>query len=205
MDTITGFVGLVVQPDAETIRATYALAAALMPDAAEQVVAPGSLPHVTLTQCAVRAAPRARIAELVTRLESDLRGVRVTLDAVVASGAGFLFWCAGAGPARKALRHAHEHALTLAEGWLDPVANAAVVEATRRAFAGDRALVDNAQRYGYALVHERYAPHITLGFDPRLAGEPPIEASRPHTMTVDRVVLARLGRYGRVEAVLSVE
>jgi hypothetical protein len=90
--------------------------------------------------------------------------------------------------------------------FLDPVANAAVVEATRRAFDGDPVLVDNARRYGYALIRDRYLPHITLGFDPRLGGGPAERSSglrQSHTMTVERVVLARLGPVGRVETALS--
>lgn len=176
-----------------------------MPSAPEQVVGPGSLPHVTLTQCALRDAPREWIAQFIARLEADLRGLRVPLGAVTTFGAGFLFWCAESdGPERCALQAAHEHAVTLADGLLDPEVNAAVVEATRKAFDDDRVLVDNARRYGYALIRERYLPHITLGFDPRLAGGAE-RAERAHTMRVDRVVLARLGRHGRVEAVVALQ
>lgn len=105
------------------------------------------------------------------------------------------------------MQAAHEHAVTFADGLLDPVANAAVIEATIGAFGDERELVGNVRRSGYALVRERYLPHITLGFDPRLGGgdrsaESNV-ASRPHTMTMDRVVLARLGRYGRAEATFS--
>jgi hypothetical protein len=205
---ITGVVALVLQPDPATIVAAYDLAASLMPAAAEQVTAPGALPHLTLTQCALRDAPRERVRAFVTRLEDMLRGAVIPLSAVRPFGAGFLFWCAeGDGAGRRALQAAHEHAVTLADGLLDPVANDAVVEATARAFADDPVLVGNARRHGYALVRERYLPHITLGFDPRLgAGRPagsPV-AHRPHAMTMDRVVLAPLGRYGRVEATFAV-
>lgn len=207
-ERITGFVALVIQPDPTTILKAYDLAQTLMPAAAEQVTAPGSLPHLTLTQCALRDAPRARIREFVAQLEDTLRGTAIPLSAVVTFGAGFLFWCAEAeGPGRRALQAAHECAVTLADGLLDPVANEAVVEATARAFADEPELVANARRYGYALIRERYLPHITLGFDPRLGGGRPAGSSMtslPHTMTMDRIVLARLGRYGRIEATFSV-
>ena len=55
--TISGFVGIVIEPDAATIAKAYALAATLVPAGAEQVLAPGSLPHITLTQCPLREAP----------------------------------------------------------------------------------------------------------------------------------------------------
>lgn len=207
-ERITGFVALVIQPDPPTILKAYDLAQTLMPAAAEQVTAPGSLPHLTLTQCTLRDAPRGRVREFVARLDDTLRGTAIPLGAVVTFGAGFLFWCAEAeGPGRRALQAAHEYAVTLAEGLLDPVANEAVVEATARAFADEPELVANARRYGYALIRERYLPHITLGFDPRLGGGRAAGSSMssvPHTMTMDRIVLARLGRYGRIEATFSV-
>ena len=198
---ITGFVALVIQPDAATIRKAYELARSLMPTASQQTLAPGSLPHVTLTQCAVRDAPRERFAEFVNRLEAQLRGLTIPLSAVENYGAGFLFWhAAPASPGRTMLQRAHEHATTVADGLLDPVANAAVVEATATAFNNDQALVENARRYGYALIRECYQPHITLGFDPRVAA---VRTEHPHSMTVERVVLARLGGLGRIERVLS--
>jgi len=207
-ERITGFVALVIQPDPSTILKAYDLAQTLMPAPAEQVTAPGSLPHLTLTQCALRDAPRERVREFVARLDDALRGAAIPLGAVVTFGAGFLFWCAEAvGPGRRALQAAHEYAVTLADRLLDPVANEAVVEATARAFADEPELVANARRYGYALIRERYLPHITLGFDPRLGGGRPAGSSMTslsHTMTMDRIVLARLGRYGRVEATFSV-
>jgi len=52
---------------------------------------------------------------------------------------------------------------------------------------------------GYAFVNERYLPHITLGFSPNAA----FAGQRcPHVMRVERAVLARLGRLGRVEKVM---
>ncbi|HEU4367744.1 MAG TPA: hypothetical protein VFV05_05875 [Methylomirabilota bacterium] len=208
-DRVTGFVALVIQPDAATIRASWDLAASLLPSGAEQVLGPGSLPHVTLTQCALREAPRERLRQYVTRLEEQLRGRSVQLDAVVPFGAGFLFWCAEpTGPARQLLQTAHELAVTLAEGHLDPLANAAIVTQTAQAFQDDPVLVGNARAYGYALVRGHYLPHITLGFDPRLAPRPAGGASavsHPHTMTVDGVVLAAPGRLGRVETVFSLQ
>jgi hypothetical protein len=66
-------------------------------------------------------------------------------------------------------------------------------------------LTVNARAYGYSLVRERYVPHITLGFDPRLGGQRWTGsrlATRPYTMTVERVILARLGAYGGLEAEL---
>lgn len=172
-----------------------------MPAGSQQALARGSLPHVTLTQCALRDAPRERLAAFVERLEGRLRGRTIPLSAVMKFGAGFLFWGVDtASPERALVQAAHEHAITVADGLLDPVVNGAVVEGTARAFNNDAALVDNARRYGYALIRERYAPHITLGFDPRV---PDAERQRPHAMTVERVVVVRLGTLGRVAEVLS--
>ena len=172
-----------------------------MPAGAQQALARGSLPHVTLTQCALRDAPRERLAAFIERLEGQLRGRTVPLSAVMRFGAGFLFWSVDpASPERAVVQSAHEHAITVADGLLDPVVNEAVVEGTASAFKNDAALVDNARRYGYALIKERYLPHITLGFDPRV---PVAEQRCPHAMTVERVAVVRLGPLGRVAEVLS--
>jgi hypothetical protein len=48
-ERMRGFLGLVLQPDTATIGTSYALAAALIGEDAEQVLGPGSLPHLTLT------------------------------------------------------------------------------------------------------------------------------------------------------------
>ena len=202
-DTITGFVGIVVQPDAVTIVEAYELAAALLPEDAEQVLTPGALPHVTLTQCAVRDAPRARLKTLIARLDGLLAGRALPLKSVVPFPGGFLFWCVDpAAPERELIQSAHEHALTLADGVLDEVANEAVIAGTARATGNDRRLVDNARRFGYAFIKDRYLPHITLGFDPRTVPSFAPQ-DRPHRMTIERVVLARLGRLGRVETILA--
>lgn len=206
---ITDLVGLVIQPDAATIRKSYELAASLMPKTSEVAVAPGSLPHMTLTQCTLRNAPRERLAEFIEQLEEQLRGRSIPLSTVVAFGAGFLFWCTDhTAPERRSLQHAHEYAITLADGLLDPVANAAVVEGTIRLFNNDLVLVGNARTYGYAMVRDRYLPHITLGFDPRLAVDRqtgPISENQTHlhAMQVERVVLAKMGSHGRVDYVFS--
>ena len=203
-ERVTGFVGLVVQPDAETIRTAYALAAATVRDDAEMRLGPGQLPHVTLTQCVLRDAPRARIGDFTARLTRQLAGARIPLTTITTFPGGFLFWCVDAGSAeRKLLQTAHEDALPLADGFLDPVGNAAVVEGTRRLTNDDPQLVANARTFGYAFVRDRYLPHVTLGFDPRLAaGAPPADGTaRPHVMIVERVVLARFGRHGRVEEI----
>lgn len=199
---ISGFVGLVIEPDAATVTKAYALAASLLPPA-EQVLAPDARPHVTLMQCPVRDAPRARPKRLVARLDRRLRGLALPLRRVVPFPGGFLFWCVDVdAPARALLQAAHEEALTLADGVLDPERNASVVDGTARATGNDAQLVDNARRYGYAFVGDRYLPHITLGFEPKTAGA--FEArDHPHVMTVARVMLARLGRLGRIEEVVA--
>ena len=89
--------------------------------------------------------------------------------------------------------------MTLADAGLDPTINTRIVEGTARATGNDAQLIANAQRYGYAFVNDRYVPHITLGFAPEMAFVPEHHA---HVMTVERVVLARLGRLGRVEEIL---
>src|SRR5262249_19240995 len=102
-EAITGLVALVIRPDPPTIQAAYRLAEAFVPPGAEQVLGPGSLPHVTLTQCALRAAPRGRLRALVARLEEALRGRSLQLESIVRFGAGFVFWCVNAdGPQRRA-------------------------------------------------------------------------------------------------------
>lgn len=202
--TVTGFVALVIQPDAATIRRSYEVAGALMAKDAEQVLAPGALPHVTLTQCALRDAPRARVADYIGRLDAELRGRTIPLRDVVAFPGGFLFWCVDEGsPERARLQRAHEAAISVADGFLDPAANARVVEGTAAATNDDPVLVANAREYGYAFVREHYLPHITLGFDRRLTPDGFAREERPHVMTVGRVVLAKVGSRGRAESVLA--
>lgn len=208
---ITGFVALVIQPDAATIRTAYGLAASLLPAGSEQALVPGSLPHVTLTQCAVRDLPRERVVAFLDRLDHDLRARTIPLGAVIPFGGGFVFWCVDERSVeRSMLQRAHEDAIELAGDFLDPVANGAVVEGTAQATRNDAVLVENARAYGYAFVRDRYLPHITLGFDSRLASGAAADSSdafhrgdHRHVMTVERVVLARLGRLGRVDAILS--
>jgi hypothetical protein len=104
-ESVTGIVALVIRPDPPTIRAAYELADALVAPGAEQVLGPDSLPHVTLTQCALRAAPRARLRAFVARLEESLRGRTILLGPIEKFGQGFVFWCAVPdGPERRALQ-----------------------------------------------------------------------------------------------------
>ena len=202
---ISGFVGLVLVPDAATIAAAYRLAPSVIAEGAESRLEAGALPHVTLTQCALRDAPRSGAIALIERLEERVRGVRLPLGPLTVFGGGFVFWCVEPGSAaRGVLQAAHQDALALADGALDPVANAAIVEATGKLTGDDPALVDNARRYGYAFVGERYLPHVTLGYDARLAaGATLAEPARAHEMRVERVALARLGRYGVVQSLIS--
>lgn len=201
---VTGFVALVIQPDATTIRQSYELARTVMSKDAEQVLAPGSLAHVTLTQCALRSAPRERIASYVARLETHLRGWSIPLRTVMAFPGGFVFWCVdGSSPERARLQEAHEAAISVGDGFLDPVANTRVVDGTAAVTNDDPVLIGNARTYGYAFIRDRYLPHITLGFDARVTPEGFGRHDHPHAMTVDRIVLARLGGRGRVESVLS--
>ena len=200
--TLSGFVGIVVEPDAATIEKAYAVAAATLPADAEQVLAPGALPHVTLTQCALRDVPRARVTALLDDLNGRLAHRTIPLKRVTPFTGGFVFWCVDdAAPERALLQAAHEQALTLADGVLDAAANEAVVAGTARATGNDPDLVANARRYGYAFVNLRYLPHITLGFAPAVATAF-VPRDHAHRMCVERVVLARLGRLGRIEEVV---
>ena len=202
--TITGFVGLVVEPDAATIWNAYELASRVIPTDAPMALGPGLLPHVTLTQCALREAPRERLAAFAERLEAPLRDRRIPLTTVSAVAGGFVFWCVDpASPDRALLQQVHEDALPVADGFLDPVANAAVVEGTARLTHNDAQLVDNARRYGYAFIGDRYLPHITLGFDPRLAPPSFHDREERHAMTAARVVLVRFGPHGRATQILA--
>ena len=201
---ITGFVGLVIEPDAGTIRKAYELASRVMPVDAPMVLGPGLLPHVTLTQCALRETPRERLAAFAARLGATLRDRRIPLTAVSAVAGGFVFWCVDPASAERALlQRVHEDALPVADGFLDPVANAAVVEGTARLTNDDRQLVENARRFGYAFIRDRYLPHITLGFDPRLAPPSVPDRHEPHAMIATRVALVRFGPHGRATQILA--
>ena len=200
---LSGFVGIVLRPDADTIAKAYELAPALLPPDSEQVLVPPALPHITLTQGALRDAAPAVVKRLVADLDRQLAGRRIPLAQIVPFTGGFLFWCVDdTSAARPVLQAAHAQALSLADGVLDETANEAVVAGTAQATGNDPVLVANARRYGYALVTDRYLPHITLGFAPRVVGSL-VPRTHAHVMTVERVVAVRLGRLGRVEEVLD--
>jgi hypothetical protein len=200
---LSGFVGLVLRPDADTIATAYELAPALLPPDSEQVLTPPALPHITLTQGALRDADPAAVKRLVADLDRQLVGRKIPLAQIVPFTGGFLFWCVDDTSAeRRVLQAAHARALSLADGVLDEAANEAVVAGTAQATGNDPVLVANARRYGYAFVNERYLPHITLGFAPRVVGSLGAR-THAHVMTVERVVPVRLGRLGRVEEVLD--
>jgi hypothetical protein len=142
------------------------------------VLTHGDLPHVTLTQCALRDVPRAQVASLIARLDRRLEGTRLPLERVVPFPGGFLFWTVDPdSPERPRLQAAHEEALTLAEGGLDPTTNARIIEGTARATGNDAQFVANAHRYGYAFVNERYLPPSRWALRP----EPPSRRSAVRT------------------------
>lgn len=140
---------------------------------------------------------------LVARLHALLAGRAIPLRRVAPFPGGFLFWHVDAGaPARALLQSAHEDALTLADSALDADANEAVVAGPARATDNDTQLVANARHYGYAFVKDQYRPHITLGFAPEVVASIS-RRDHVHTMRVERVVVARLGRLGRVEEIVA--
>src|SRR5438034_382032 len=77
--------------------------------------------------------PNAPVKSLIARLDRRLKGTRLPLERVVPFPGGFVFWTVDPdSPERPQLQAAHEEALTLAEGALDPTTNARIVEGTAR-------------------------------------------------------------------------
>lgn len=152
------------------------------------------LPHVTLYHAKVQGAPVYQVQAILAKLGS-LAGEKISFGPVAVYGEKFLFWNA---EISAALREAHREALALST-FLDPKARAPAQQEDLTLSQQER---DNIARFGHPLVLDLQLPHITLGYDSAgLAQDQPVQHVT-HIGTVERVVFARIGQYGRVEEIL---
>lgn len=155
--------------------------------------APG-LPHVTLYHAKVQGAPADQVRAVLNKL-GPLVKEKISFGPVAVYGDKFLFWNA---EISSALREAHRQALALST-FLDPKARAPAQQEDLTLSQQER---DNIARFGHPLVLDLQLPHITLGYDSAgLAKDQPLEHVS-HVGTVEHIVFARIGQYGRVEEIL---
>lgn len=155
--------------------------------------APG-LPHVTLYHAKVQGAPADQVRAVLNKL-GPLVKEKISFGPVAVYGDKFLFWNA---EISSALREAHRQALALST-FLDPKARAPAQQEGLILGEQER---KNISQYGHPLVRNLQLPHITLGYDSAgLAQDQPVQHVT-HIGTVERVVFACIGQYGRVEEII---
>lgn len=213
--TLSGFLGLLVMPDSNTVRIldhvlAHRSVSRHLRHAAFQVEPKKA--HITLFQS-------ARFHELP--VTTACRIVNTLNDFLVNSPAGntglhyeriepylgnrhFLFWQTLRSPE---LTLAHGMSLALS-AWTDKSKAEEPHSVERRIHdlpekekALARALNFNERLFGYGLVHDEFMPHITLAADPN--GFPKLKPHKNvHVGSVGRVVLARMGEWGKIEEIL---
>lgn len=200
--TLSGAVGIVLVPDAETQRVSRMLASELLGGHADFVLGNGDLPHLTLYHGKVSKAPTSEIGNLTRGIAETLVGSELTLRSLGFAGGNFLFWDVDWGSdSHHHLRNSHDRALTLAQ-YLDKGAPAKAVSEEGLKLTAEE--LSNIERYGHPWVGALYRPHITLGFGVGLETKVNLPRNQEYAkFTVAGVHLARIGFPGRVEEVLE--
>ena len=200
MDELEGALGLVIIPDQGTIDRAYQLAKELLPNDAEYLLDPRSLPHITLYHSSLVRVPRQEVSRIADELSRSLVGQIVNLGPVVSFGGNFIFW--NIDPLQSDmsfLREAHQSALRLAQ-YLDRLAPTRAKEERLQLSAAEQR---NVELFGHPLVNELYTPHITLGFNPGIGKYFQQSRTVSWQLRVASVQFVRIGHPGRVVQVLS--
>lgn len=192
MRTISGFLGVLILPDANTIRImkscvlTHRKLRKRLAKSAYVVKPEGA--HVTLYQSRHFKRLPVSVAQhmldvLRTTLVESETFFTLTRVEPYRHNSQYLFWQAGRTPA---LDFAHAMSVSFA-AWTD-----------RSSLKGpDR-------RYGYGLVGEDFEPHITLAADPTAFKDLKSFEDEETRMLVgvQNVVFARMGEWGKIEEIL---
>ncbi|MCK9361123.1 hypothetical protein M0Q28_02735 [Patescibacteria group bacterium] len=213
--TVSGFLGLLVMPDPNTVRIlehtlTHRNLSRHLKQAAFRVPPKGA--HITLFQARNFKQLPVSVARTVVDGLNDFLvtspsgsvGLHFETIEPYVGNRRFLFWQALRSP-----ELAFAHAMSVAVcGWVDK-SQAEDKHALERRIHGlpekemslARALNHNEHLFGYGLVHDEFMPHITLAADPD--GFPKFKPFKdPHIGSAGRVVLARMGEWGKIDEIL---
>ena len=150
------------------------------------------IPHLTLYFGHLNDVPISESKKLIDQLRKKITGLELLLDDVKVFWGQYLFWNSNI---PESLREARQTSLQLSQ-YLDP---------DKRPVADWLSLTSrqsqNMSQYGHPLVGDDYEPHITLWYSP-VFDSSNIPQSIPHTMTVQNVVFARMGKYWRVDEII---
>lgn len=213
--TFSGFLGVLAMPDSNTVRIlahtlTHRSLARHLKHAAFKVDPQKA--HVTLYQARhFKKLPFAVAKSVVDMINNFLvcspaGSVVLHLEKVepYPGNRQFMFWQAIRSPE---LVFAHGMSVGLS-GWVDK-SHAEDKHAVERRIHGlpekevtlARALNHNDRLFGYGLVHDEFMPHITLAADQK--GFPKFKPYKDlHFGSVGRVVLARMGEWGKIDEIL---
>ncbi len=217
MSTLNGAFGLLMIPDANTVRIVGHVLedrrVARRLEKAAYVVRPEGV-HVTLYQARTfRDLPVEVARRLVGKLNQLVVHNRMGKLLFHLFEVGpyrdndrFLFWNAHEPFGDERLQLAHGMSVALA-AWVEidaedehaferRISDLPETERYRR-----RGLYENERLFGHTLVGEEYLPHITLAADPDGFGAiKPFE--EPFTASAARVVFARMGEWGKIDEIL---
>ena len=199
---LSGALGIVVVPDQETVQRSYVLAAEILPRGSEYVLAPGSLPHLTLYHGKLRDVPMREALQMVSELRGILVGQRFSLGPIVAYGGNFVFWNVAQDSDTKLLKEAHSRALSVAQ-FLDRTLESKAT--SEEGLVLSQPELENVRQYGHPLVRQLYAPHITLGFHRGIARSLAPGLHNRAEFSVASVDMARIGFPGQVESLVDLE
>lgn len=118
-------------------------------------------------------------------------------------GDNFLFWNVTqerSGDNLSSLFDAHGKALKAAQ-FRDSSAEAKAIKDEKLALSDEE--LENIANFGHPLVLNRYTPHITLGFHPKLISRITDIPPRYHEFQVAGVELVSIGHPGRVEGIIQ--
>lgn len=211
--TLDGFLGVLMLPDEHVVRSAVQITKDKRVRHAEYKVKPAGV-HVTLYQARTFKSLPIGIAEkLITRLNeylvTDQAGetyLHLLNIEAYENDQKYLFWNVDQPERNQRLKNAHGMSLALSL-WVKPeVKKDLDLERRIREFSEVNwshacYLYENTRNFGSALVGADYLPHITIAADPE--GFKKIEFEQQQMIgTVTRVVLARMGEWGKIEEIL---
>ncbi len=211
--TLEGFLGVLILPDTHVVRSAVQLTKDEAVRHAAYRVKPKGV-HITLYQArAFKNLPISVAEKLIAKLNEYLVSGQAGemylhfLDVVAyENDQRFLFWNVDQPEKNRRLMNAHGMSVALSL-WVEPQYEEDLdLERRIREFSEDnwsRAcdLYENTRNFGSALVGVDYLPHITIAADPGAFRG--IDLDQQQMIgTASRVVLARMGEWGKIDEIL---